>query len=123
METLLIVGGAALLLLGPKDVPFFARQAGYFSGRTMQYFFQARARFQKLADEAELTDLHQEVSQSMQQLQHVREELRTGFNPFTVGGYQPGPLARQAMGLQQEAMTSPGASDSATTFRESPYAV
>jgi len=86
------------VFLGPKELPNIARMIGYGSGRAVGTVIQAKARFNEVAKDANIHELHQEVEQSLQQLGAIREEIRGGMNPFRPN-YRPGPIARSAMDM------------------------
>jgi len=54
LEPLVFVGVGALLLVGPKELPIIARNAGYYTGRAMAVFLQARERYQTFSNDAEI---------------------------------------------------------------------
>mmetsp|Transcript_40019 Transcript_40019/g.95097 ORF Transcript_40019/g.95097 Transcript_40019/m.95097 type:complete len:243 (-) Transcript_40019:152-880(-) len=88
-EILVCVGfGAALL--GTKDIPYIARKAGFVVGRTAAFLFKTRESAYKYAQEAQLVELHREVTQGVNQLNNIREELQSGVrflsNPVTFSG-------------------------------------
>ncbi len=47
--------------------------------------FAARTRFSEFAAQSELTDLHREVRDSLQQLNRIRSELRGGIDVLNPG--------------------------------------
>jgi Sec-independent protein translocase protein TatA len=54
LEPLLFVGVGALILVGPKELPVIAKAAGYYTGRAMALFLQARARYDTFSNDAEI---------------------------------------------------------------------
>eukprot|EP00241_Pyramimonas_parkeae_P023366 CAMPEP_0114297754 /NCGR_PEP_ID=MMETSP0059-20121206/12030_1 /TAXON_ID=36894 /ORGANISM="Pyramimonas parkeae, Strain CCMP726" /LENGTH=279 /DNA_ID=CAMNT_0001420023 /DNA_START=206 /DNA_END=1045 /DNA_ORIENTATION=- len=100
-ESLVVMVGSGVLLLGPKELPIIARNLGYISGRAVAFLLQARVEFNQVTDNSEMKQLHEEVAESMHKLSQVRDEIRTGFNPFR-STYQPGPIARSAMRMASE---------------------
>ncbi|CAK0785402.1 hypothetical protein CVIRNUC_008611 [Coccomyxa viridis] len=99
---ILVILGAAGLLIGPKELPGLARGAGRLTGRAAAFLTRSRAAFLKFSDENEITELHKEMQQSLAQLQQIQYELRSGINVL-----DPGPLARKAMTLSQQQAASP----------------
>eukprot|EP00891_Asterochloris_glomerata_P009686 jgi/Astpho2/9686/Aster-x0865 len=89
---LLVILGVGSLMLGPKDLPKLGRYAGLATGRAAAYATAARNRFTTFAQEAQITKLHSEMQQSMQQLQAIKAELSGNINFLN-----PGPAARRVM--------------------------
>lgn len=83
-EIVIIVGGG-LYLIGSKDLPHFARLAGRATGRAVSYVSALRNRAFSFAEETELNKLHDEIQASMQQLNALRSEMRSGVNIFKQG--------------------------------------
>lgn len=63
---------------GPKDLPRIARTVGVLTGRATGIVQKARSRLFQYADEAELTQLHQELQHTLQQLHSIKNELKAG---------------------------------------------
>ncbi|KAK9819727.1 hypothetical protein WJX72_001678 [[Myrmecia] bisecta] len=83
---LLVYLVVAAVVIGPKDLPKVARAAGRLTGQAASYVSTARSRMLTFAEETELTKLHQEMQESMHQLQAIRAELRSGVNLMNPGG-------------------------------------
>ena len=62
-----------------------ARGAGRLVGRAVGLLTQARARFDQVAKDAQLNELHAELQQGVAQLQVIRAEMRSGVDLFNPG--------------------------------------
>eukprot|EP00884_Botryococcus_braunii_P005296 jgi/Botrbrau1/14768/Bobra.0284s0002.1 len=92
---LLLIGGAGFLLIGPRDLPLYSRLAGRAAGRAVAFINEVRSKLINVANDAEVTKLHEEIQQGLLELRTIRHELRSGINIM-----QPGPLAQNAFGLK-----------------------
>ncbi|KAK9839263.1 hypothetical protein WJX81_004596 [Elliptochloris bilobata] len=90
--------GVISIILGPKDLPIIARNLGRFTGSAAAYVSRARAKLSTFADEAEVSQLHRELRDSLHQLQAIRAELRSGISLTN-----PGPLTSRLLKLPPEA--------------------
>jgi sec-independent protein translocase protein TatB len=57
----LIVGVVALIVVGPKDLPFLMRKVGAFMARMRAMAAEFRASFDEMARQSELDELRREV--------------------------------------------------------------
>ena len=67
---ILIVLVAALIFIGPKDLPVFLRKIGKFVGKMRGMANEFRASFDEMARQSELDDLRKEV-EAMRQASHA----------------------------------------------------
>eukprot|EP00897_Mesotaenium_endlicherianum_P010885 jgi/Mesen1/9825/ME000007S09878 len=86
---ILIAGVAAF---GPKDIPIIAKTAGRLAGRAAGYLQHARSKFSNFAERTQINELHQELQETLAQVEAIRHELRSG-----VSLVNPGPLTRRAL--------------------------
>jgi len=96
---LLIIAGGGVYLIGSKDLPRVARMAGRATGRAVTYISALRNRAFTFAEETELNKLHAEIQASMQQLNALRSEMRSGVNIFRHGQTRMDNLNRDLQGL------------------------
>ena len=58
---ILMIGAAALIIIGPKDLPMVMRRVGQFVGKMRGMAAEFRASFDELARQSELEELRKEV--------------------------------------------------------------
>jgi len=58
---ILMIGAAALIIIGPKDLPMVMRRVGRFVGKMRGMAAEFRASFDELARQSELEELRKEV--------------------------------------------------------------
>mmetsp|Transcript_21419 Transcript_21419/g.59474 ORF Transcript_21419/g.59474 Transcript_21419/m.59474 type:complete len:256 (+) Transcript_21419:256-1023(+) len=113
---LVVILGAGVAILGTKDISRGMRSAGLLAGRAVGFLFQARSAAYKYAQEAQLVELHKEVTHGVQQLDAVRRDLNSGVrffsNPVTFASSSMMGSGQVGSGLQTKT-TTPIASSSA----------
>ena len=72
---------AAVVLLGPKDVPIIAKTLGRLSGKMVGYSHVYREKVERILDESgeEVKELREEMRGTTKALQNVVGEIRGGF--------------------------------------------
>ena len=126
-----------LLHSGPKDLPVLARGAGLVTGRAAAWLASARAKFAQFSKEAELTEarlvstaadmccrgsqsvmsqLHEELNQSMRELRTLRSELRGGVNLWDPGSAPCAGPGSTWLSLTQASVQATGAASHAQAW-------
>ena len=59
---LLLIAVAALVFVGPKDLPVVIRAVAKFAREVRSFYLGAKKHMVQLADEAGLSDIHQEMT-------------------------------------------------------------
>ena len=72
---------AAIVLLGPKDVPIIAKTLGRLSGKMVGYSHLYREKVERILDESgdEVKELREEMRGTTKALENVVGEIRGGF--------------------------------------------
>ena len=72
---------AAIVLLGPKDVPIIAKTLGRLSGKMVGYSHVYREKVERILDESgdEVKELREEMRGTTKALENVVGEIRGGF--------------------------------------------
>ena len=72
---------AAIVLLGPKDVPVIAKTLGRLSGKMVGYSHAYREKVERILDESgeEVKELREEMRGTTKALENVVGEIRGGF--------------------------------------------
>jgi hypothetical protein len=72
---------AAIVLLGPKDVPIIAKTLGRLSGKMVGYSHAYREKVERILDESgeEVKELREEMRGTTKALENVVGEIRGGF--------------------------------------------
>ena len=72
---------AAVVLLGPKDVPIIAKTLGRLSGKMVGYSHVYREKVERILDESgeEVKELREEMRGTTKALENVVGEIRGGF--------------------------------------------
>lgn len=69
---------AAVVLLGPKDVPVVAKSLGRFAGKMVGYSHLYREKVEKILEESEVKELREDLRGTTKALENVVGEIR-GF--------------------------------------------
>lgn len=69
---------AAVVLLGPKDVPVVAKSLGRFAGKMVGYSHAYREKVEKILEESEVKELREDLRGTTKALENVVGEIR-GF--------------------------------------------
>ena len=69
---------AAVVLLGPKDVPVVAKSLGRFAGKMVGYSHVYREKVEKILEESEVKELREDLRGTTKALENVVGEIR-GF--------------------------------------------
>ena len=67
---------AAVVLLGPKDVPMLAKSLGRMTGKIVGYSHVYREKLEKILDESEVKELHDDLRGTTKALENVVGEIR-----------------------------------------------
>ncbi|KAJ7979946.1 sec-independent protein translocase protein TatB-like [Quillaja saponaria] len=94
-ELFLLIGATAALV-GPKDLPIIARNAGRIAGRAIGYVQLARGQFENVMQQSEARQVHKELQETMSQLEAIRYEIRS------ISLMNPGPMTRKLMDDSQD---------------------
>ncbi|KAB1218074.1 Sec-independent protein translocase protein TatB [Morella rubra] len=89
-ELFLLIGATAALV-GPKDLPFIARNAGKLAGRAIGYVQLARGQFDNVMQQSQARQVHKELQDTIAQLEVIRHEIRS------ISLISPGPSTRRLM--------------------------
>lgn len=97
---LLLLGLAALIIVGPKDLPMMMRRIGQFVGKGRAMAREFQAAFEDIARQSELDELRKEImdlkqNNSMQQAQDDLAAFEADVNA-AVMGKTPAPGAKAA---------------------------
>ncbi|KAH9305070.1 hypothetical protein KI387_009474, partial [Taxus chinensis] len=87
-EVLLILG-ATIAVVGPKDVPRIARAAGRLAGKAVGYVQSARGQMETILHQSQATQIHKELQDALAQVEAIRHEIRS------VSIMNPGPMTRR----------------------------
>ena len=93
---LAIIGGVALVVLGPEKLPRVARTAGQWAAKAQRYVADVKADIQRESELAELKKLQDSVQQSARELESsMHENLQSieseiGKTPLADDGSQIG---------------------------------
>ncbi|NIX77243.1 Sec-independent protein translocase protein TatB [Microvirga terricola] len=74
----LVIGGVALIVIGPKDLPRALRTVGQVTGKIRRMAAEFQGQFQEAMREAELDD----VKQQLQGMNESVSSMNKGFNPI-----------------------------------------
>lgn len=74
----LVIGGVALIVIGPKDLPRALRTVGQVTGKIRRMAAEFQGQFQEAMREAELDD----VKQQLQGMNDSVSSMNKGFNPI-----------------------------------------
>lgn len=83
---LLLLIGATVAFIGPKDLPRIARMAGRRAGKAIGYVQLARGQFDSVMQQTQARQVHKELQDTMAQLDAIRHEIRSisFLNPGTL---------------------------------------
>lgn len=110
---LVVIALAALIIIGPKDLPMLMRKVGQFLGRARRMAAEFRASFDEMARQSELDELRREVEALRQgqmtaidadtkaALSDIDRELRA--SPTVKAVTQTPPMTEPAAAAPQEA--------------------
>ena len=76
---------AAVVLLGPKDVPMLAKSLGRMTGKIVGYSHVYREKLEKILDESEVKELHEDLRGTTKALENVVGEIRSGLRSSPSG--------------------------------------
>ena len=74
----MVIGAAALIVIGPKDLPKALRTVGQVTGKLRRMAAEFQGQFSEAMREAELD----EVRQQLRGVNDSVSSLNTGFNPI-----------------------------------------
>ncbi len=91
---LLLLGLAALIIVGPKDLPMMMRRIGQFVGKGRAMAREFQAAFEDIARQSELDELRKEImdlkqNNSMQQAQDDLAAFEADVNAAVMGKTPP----------------------------------
>ena len=75
---IMVIGGVALIVIGPKDLPKALRTVGQMTGKLRRMAAEFQGQFNEALREAELDD----VKQQLQGMNNEVSSLNRGFNPI-----------------------------------------
>ncbi|XP_057816028.2 uncharacterized protein LOC131029537 [Cryptomeria japonica] len=87
-EVLLLLG-ATVAVIGPKDFPRIARAAGRLAGKAVGYVQSARGQMETVLHQSQATQIHKELQDALAQVEAIRYEIRS------VSLMNPGPMTRR----------------------------
>ncbi|CAB1106003.1 unnamed protein product [Ectocarpus sp. CCAP 1310/34] len=105
MAEMLVIGGAAILLLGKRDMPLVFRLAGRGVGKVSGLVQGGRARMNELSQGSDLLQLQNEIRSNLDDLRVIKAELRGAANlpPGITRSSHPGSSALR----DQHAVSAP----------------
>ncbi|KZV54365.1 hypothetical protein F511_03620 [Dorcoceras hygrometricum] len=74
---LFLIVGAAVALVGPKDLPIISRTMGRLAGRAIGYVQVARGQFESVMQQSQARQVHKELQDTISQLEAIRHEIRS----------------------------------------------
>ncbi|CBN79528.1 conserved unknown protein [Ectocarpus siliculosus] len=80
MAEMVVIGGAAILLLGKRDMPLVFRLAGRGVGKVSGLVQGGRARMNELSQGSDLLQLQNEIRSNLDDLRVIKAELRGAAN-------------------------------------------
>ena len=95
---ILLLGLAALIIVGPKDLPMMMRRVGQFVGKGRAMAREFQAAFEDIARQSELDDLRKEIEDlkrenTMQQAQDDLAAFESDVNSAVMEKSPPPPAA------------------------------
>ncbi len=88
-----VIALAALIVVGPKDLPMLMRKVGQFLGRARKMAAEFRASFDDMARQSELDDLRREVEALRTgQVGPLDKDTKATFADIKKGLYEPPPV-------------------------------
>ena len=88
---------AAVVLLGPKDVPMLAKSLGRMTGKIVGYSHVYREKLEKILDESEVKELHDDLRGTTKALENVVGEIRSGLRSSPSGS-----IGKKSRGEEEE---------------------
>ncbi|WP_375460757.1 Sec-independent protein translocase protein TatB [uncultured Enterovirga sp.] len=103
---IMVIGGVALIVIGPKDLPKALRTVGQMTTKVRRMAGEFQSQFSEAMREAELDDVRKEVeglnrdvatatSTAFNPLQSIRDEIKTSADTrpgaLSPSAYEPGP--------------------------------
>jgi Sec-independent protein translocase protein TatA len=79
---LIVLGGS--LAFSPKELPKIGRMLGFQAGRAVGYLQKVRSEVFQLAEKTDMVKVHEEIQETMHQLNAIRAELKESVNVFGV---------------------------------------
>ena len=79
---LIVLGGS--LAFSPKELPKIGRMLGFQAGRAVGYLQKVRSEVFQLAEKTDMVKVHEEIQETMHQLNAIRAELKDSVNVFGV---------------------------------------
>ena len=109
---LLLLAVAALIVVGPKDLPMMMRRLGQFVGKGRAMAREFQAAFDDIARQSELEDLRKEIedlnrTNAIKQATDDLSDYERDVNSAVMA--QSGPSTREEAMKEQEAQASEGA--------------
>ena len=83
---MLIVAAAALIIVGPRDLPSLLRQIGKFAGQARRMGNEFRAEINKVAALDDVKDIKKSITQP---LKDTERDIQSEFNKVTSKGVEP----------------------------------
>jgi Sec-independent protein translocase protein TatA len=77
LGTALLVAGTTLLVVGPKQLPAVARQAGYALGRSLAFARSARNAVRDASKDPEVAAMAREVEKGLEDMRRIRDEIQS----------------------------------------------
>lgn len=80
-------------MFSPKELPRIGRMLGFHAGRAVGYLQKMRSEVFQLAEKTDMVKVHEEMQETMHQLNAIRAELKDSVNVFGVAaarGNRPG---------------------------------
>ena len=71
----LIIIGATIITIGPKELPVFAHKFGFFCGRFISFVRSARSSLHEASKDPEIMAMTQEMEKGLQDLRKIKNEM------------------------------------------------
>eukprot|EP00890_Picochlorum_soloecismus_P000701 jgi/Picsp_1/1631/NSC_05106-R1_sec-independent protein translocase protein tatb-like protein len=91
---LIVLGGS--LAFSPKELPKIGRMMGFQAGRAVGYLQKMRSEVFQLAEKTDMVKVHEEIQETMHQLNAIRAELKDSVNVFGVSAVRGNPPGQSA---------------------------
>ena len=94
-DELVIIGIVALLVIGPKDLPYAFRMVGQWMGKARALAREFQTHIDDLMRESEVDDMKREFSEMTRppEFEGLEQDLMTGRAPATKAAETPPPAA------------------------------